>query len=382
MLIQIEISKELQFLSYLIPVIMGIQLSFYFFHQYRKMKDVHLPLNRVLLAFGSFILFIVLGPLFIQIARNFIENRINYEIISKIGWSLSFFSTIMVSLFIIKKEFSMIINLKTAKILMILNSIPVIIVFLIPSVSSPILIICIFFAVLNGLYIIRFQLILIKRSVGGIKRKFILFFIGAIVSFFSLIFATLVGLHSLPPIINEIIYFTGVGILFIGFIIIYFSIYNFPPFYEFEWRENLFKLFIINQRDYSSLYHYNFIQEFDKKEESYQNLSNNIDLIFPRGIIGIENIITVITGIKNEKINLIKHGDFHIFLEYGVNPSNITYVLVVKKDLISAHHLLKTVRTKFENFYKEILLNLDILKREQRQLFESFDVIINKILQQ
>lgn len=382
MFTQIEVGSELQFLSYLIPVIMGIQLAFYFFHQYYKIQDIHLPLNRVLLAFGSFILFIVLGPLFIQIARNFVKEGLVYEIVSRIGWGLAFFSTIMVSVFIIKKEFSMIINLKTAKILMILNFIPVLSVFLIPATRSSIFIACIFFVVLNGLYIIRFQLILISRSVGSIKTKFRLFFIGAMVSFISLIFATLVGLRSLPPIINEIIYFIGVGVLFIGFIIMYFSIYNFPPFYEFEWRENLFKLYIINQRNYSCLYHYNFIQEFEKNRVIDQKLSIKRDLIFSRGIIGIQSIITIITGIKNEKINKIKQGDFHIFLEYGVNPSSITYVLIVKRDLTSAHHLLKTVRIQFEDFYKEILLNLDNLKQEQEKLFESFDIIINRILQQ
>lgn len=376
MFTQIDVGIELQFLVYLIPAIMGIQLAFYFFHQYRKIQDVHLPLNRVLLAFGSFILFIVLGPLFIQIARNFIKDKLIYEIVTRMGWGLAFFSTIMVSVFIINKDFSMIINLKTAKILMILNFIPVLSIFLVPSIRSLIFIVSILFVVLNGIYIIRFQLILINRSVGGIKRKFILFFIGAMISFVSLIFATLVGLRSLPPIINEIFYFTGVGVLFMGFIIMYFSIYNFPPFYEFEWRENLFKLYIINQQNYSCLYHYDFALEFDK------NHSNNRDFLFSRGIIGIESIITLVTGIKNEKINKIKQGGLHIFLEYGENPSSITYILVVKRDLISAHHLLKTVRNKFEAFYKEILLNLDNLKQEQEQLFESFDTIINRILLQ
>jgi hypothetical protein len=382
MFTQIEVGSELQFLAYLIPVIMGIQLAFYFFHQYHKIQDVHLPLNRVLLAFGSFILFIVLGPLFIQIARNFIKKGPVNEIVSRIGWGLVFFSTIMVSVFIIKKEFSMIINLKTAKVLMILNFIPFLLVFLVPSTRSLVFIGSIFFVVLNGLYIIRFQLILINRSVGGIKRKFILFLIGALISFVSLIFAALVGLGSLPPIINEIIYFTGVGILFVGFIIMYFSIYNFPPFYEFEWRENLFKLYIINQRNYSCLYHYNFIQEFNQNQEVDQKPSIKRDLIFSRGIVGIETIITIITGIKNEKINKIKQGDFHIFLEYGTNPSRITYILVVKRDLSSAHHLLKTVRIQFEDFYKEVLLNLDNLKQDQEQVFKSFDIMINRILQQ
>ena len=382
MLIQIEIGKELQFLAYLTPVIMGFQLAFYFFFQYRKIKDINLPLNRVLLAFGSFILFIVLGPLFIQISRNFIEKGLLYEVVSRIGWGLSFFSTIMVSLFIIKKEFSIIINLKVVKILMVLNIIPVLLVFLVPSTSSPIFIVSIIFVVLNGLNIIRFQLILINRSTSSIKKKFKLFFIGAMVSFAALFFATLVGLGVLPSIINEIVYFTGVSILLIGFIIMSFSIYNFPPFYEFEWRENFIKLLIVNQRNYSCLYNYNFVQKFDKNKKLNQNHSHNSDALFSRGIIGIESIITIITGIRNEKINKIKKDNILIFLEYGTNPSYITYVLVVKKDLISSQHFLKTIRIQFESFFEEILLNLDSLKEEQERLFGSFNIIMNRILQQ
>ena len=91
MLSQIEISKELQFLAYLVPVIIGIQLALYFFFQYRKIQDITLPLNRVLLAFGSFVLFIILGPLLIQISRNFIEDRILYELFSRMGWFFAFF---------------------------------------------------------------------------------------------------------------------------------------------------------------------------------------------------------------------------------------------------------------------------------------------------
>lgn len=382
MLIQIEIGKELQFLAYLTPVIMGIQLAFYFFFQYRKIKDINLPLNRVLLAFGSFIFFIVLGPLFIQISRNFIEKGLLYEVVSRIGWGLSFFSTIMVSLFIIKKEFSIVINLKVVKILMVLNIIPVLLVFLVPSTSSPIFIVSIIFVVLNGLNIIRFQLILINRSTSSIKKKFKLFLIGAMVSFAALFFATLVGLGVLPSIINEIVYFTGVSILLIGFIIMSFSIYNFPPFYEFEWRENFIKLLIVNQRNYSCLYNYNFVQKFDKNKKLNKNHSYNSDALFSRGIIGIESIITIITGIRNEKINKIKKDNVHIFLEYGTNPSYITYILVVKKDLISSHHFLKSIRIEFEAFFEEILLNLDSLKEEQERLFGSFNTIMNRILQQ
>ena len=169
MLVQIEYSKELQFLAYLVPVIMGIQLAIYFYIRYKKLEDEDLPLNIILLAFGSFILFIVIGPLFIQIARNFIVNESIYEIVYRIGWALAFFSTIAFSRFIIREEFSLIINLKVAKTLLILNCIPIFCVFVLPSLLSPIFIGSIFFVVLNGLYIIRFQIILIQKSIGKIR---------------------------------------------------------------------------------------------------------------------------------------------------------------------------------------------------------------------
>lgn len=382
MLSQIEVNKELQFIAYLIPVIIGFQLAIYFFYQYQKIRDENLPLNRVLLAFGSFILFIILGPLFIQISRNFVEDGILYELLSRLGWFLVFFSTTSVSFFIISKKFSTVINIKIAKILMVLNFIPMVILFLVPTLLSPLFIMSIFFVVLNGLYIIRFQLILIRKSVGSIKKKFRLFLFGAIVSLFALFFAALVGLGILPPIINEIIYFTGICELLIGFIIISLSVYNFPPFYEFEWRNNLLKLFIINQQNKRCLYSYDFIEKFEKKGTKGQNHPNNFDRLFSKGILGIDTIITTITGTKDKRINKIKKGDFHIFLEYGLQPSPITFVLVVKIDLISTHHLLKSIKSRFESFFKQILLNLDNLNEEHEQLFRSFDIIMNQILLQ
>jgi len=239
----------------------------------------------------------------------------------------------------------------------------------------------IFLVVLNGLYIIRFQLILIRKSVGSIKKKFRFFLFGAIISLFALFFAALVGLGILPPIINEIIYFTGICELLIGFIIISLSVHNFPPFYEFEWRNNLIKLFIITQQNKNLLYSYDFIEKFEMKNKKSQNHPNNIDELFSKGILGVGTIITTITGTKDKRINKIKKGNFHIFLDYGPQPFSITFVLVVKIDLISTHHLLKSIKSRFESFFKEILLNLDNFNEEHGQLFRSFDTIMNQILQ-
>ncbi len=379
--------KELQFLFYLIPVTIGFELVLYFYYQYFKIRDVKLKLNRVLLAFGTFCLFIVIGPLWIQISRNFLEEDTQlYEIISRIGWGFAFLSTIGFSSFIIKKEFSQIININYVKIITILNLIPLIVLIFTPSTRNPVFLVSIIFVVLNGINIIRFQIILIKRSVGKIKRKFQFFLMGALVSFPALGFAILVGIGILPPIINEIVYFTGVAILLLGFIIITFSVYEFPPFYEFEWRENLLKLFIINQKTRENMYYHDFTDEFVPEDiviDSFEEISqDDRTKLYSGGILGIESIITKITNTKEEKINKIEQKDSVILLAYSSVIPYITYALIIRKDLLSLGHLLDSIKRQFEAFYREILLNLENLKGDEQLLFKSFDVILRGILNQ
>ena len=57
LLIQIDVSQEMQFLTYLIPVILGNQLMVYFFYQYKKNFDTNLKLNRILLSYALFMFF-------------------------------------------------------------------------------------------------------------------------------------------------------------------------------------------------------------------------------------------------------------------------------------------------------------------------------------
>ncbi len=381
---QIDLSIEIQFLVYLIVVILGIQLSFFFMYRYYRIKDIHLPLNKVLLVFGSFIFLIILGPLFVQISRNFIEPGLFDEIIYRFGWMLTIGATIVPSFYISKREFSVILNSNIAKILLILGFIPLILLTFINSTQSLIFLISLSFSILNGLYIIRFMIILIKKSVGKIKKKFKLFFLGAMVSIPSLIYALFVALQILPPIITEIIYFIGVAELLTGFIIIYFSVYDFPPFYEFEWKKSLKRLFIIENIMKECLLYYNFETKDDDQTKNINHLRNDyineIDKIIPGGIVGIEQIISTITGTLNEKINTIKGKDSVLLLKQGKEFKNITYILVIKKELESLNHFINVIRGQFESIFKEILLNLHKLKEDKGILFSSFNLIINKLL--
>jgi hypothetical protein len=123
---------ELQFLFYLIPVIIGFQLGFYYFYQYYKIRDVNLKLNRILLSFGTFILVIVFGALMIQIARNFVSDPILKDIVYKIGWSMAFFGPIGLEIFTLTEDFAKITNLIVVKVLVILNCLAIILAIVAP----------------------------------------------------------------------------------------------------------------------------------------------------------------------------------------------------------------------------------------------------------
>ena len=48
--------------------------------------------------------------------------------------------------------------------------------------------------------------------------------------------------------------------------------------------------------------------------------------------------------------------------------------------MISINYFLKTVKNQFQTFYKNILLNLDLIEEKERQIFSKFDVNIKNIL--
>ncbi|MBY8988978.1 MAG: hypothetical protein KGD61_11035 [Candidatus Lokiarchaeota archaeon] len=337
------------------------------------------------MSFGTFIFFIIFGAFISQIARIFISDSSLEEIVRKTGWSLAFFSPIGFELFILTKDFGKIVNLKIVVILMILNLLAITIAVLTPTTRSIAFFVAILIVILNGGNLLRFEVLLVKNSYGKIKKKLRLFLIGTITSLISLVFAITVGLGVLDaPFLELVMYYIGVSILIIGFLIIFFSAYDFPPFYEFEWRENLSKLIIINPATNASLFYYDFTELFnlseDKNKSSEFRGDKNQEKLISGGIIGIDSVISGITGTKHERIDKIEKEDSQILLEYGIEPTNLIYAMIIKKDVVSLRHLLRNIRIQFESFYREILRNLDSSSKNQDLLFGSFDLILENII--
>ncbi len=379
MLFQIDIVKEWQFLLYLTAIIIGLQLAIYFFYQYLKIKDEKLQQNKILLSYGSFFLLGIVGAFFLILNRYFVVDSASKELINKIAYAVVLFSPIAFLHFINIAEFSNILKLKLGRLLMVLSLIPIIVLMVVPS-TSQIFRVIVVLTLINAIYVIIFQLRLIKISLGTIKRRLISLFIGEIMTFISLFFNSEIPLSWYQPqYINSLI-FLGIALFIIGLVIILTAIFRFPPFLEVNWQLNLLKLFVINQKDNVCLY----THEFRKSEENLDESRGKQDnLLFSGGISGIDSIISAITNTKTEKINTIKQGDSYILLDYGTKfPVPIVFALVVKQNLNSIRYFLSNIKLQFESFYKEILLNFEMLNLEgkEAQLFESYDIILKNLM--
>jgi hypothetical protein len=371
--LDIELAQESQFLFYLIPVTIGVQLSLYFVYQYFKIQDVNLKLNRILLSFGAFTFLMVCGALFLNVQRLF--GGVATDIFYRVGWACALASPVGFLAFIAIEEFAAIMNLKVVKLVMGLGLIPIVVV-LIWGVG-PIFMGTLVFAVLSAYYIIGFQVKLIRRTLSTIRKRFLKFFIGELIALAAIPFAVMVGLGIFVSPVKEIVYFIGVALLSGGFIIIFISAFDFPPFYEFEYKAALMKFFVINRQTNICLYYGNLEEmvaqleaPLTRREEVPQSAS---DILFSGGIVGIGTIIDALTDTKGESIKRIQQGDSMILLEPGGILPSLTYALVVKKEMKSITHFLQALKKVFEIVFKEVLGNLDSFKENQELLFRSFE---------
>ncbi|MGQ4873677.1 MAG: hypothetical protein ACP6IY_06325, partial [Promethearchaeia archaeon] len=95
-----------------------------------------------------------------------------------------------------------------------------------------------------------------------------------------------------------------------------------------------------------------------------------------------DSVTAAITNTEDSRIKKIKHGDVYIIMEYGTpyNKIDLIYALVIKDDVNAAKFFLENIQYQFENFFKEILMNLESIKGKEELLFQSFNIILKTIL--
>ncbi len=383
MLFQLNAINEVQFILYLVVAILSIQISFYYFFQYYKIRDAKLQVYKILLSFGSFLLFSIIGSFVLITVNIFIFNFVLKEFFFKFGYILLLLSPISFLFFVSSKDFPT-IDLKVSKVLMAISMIPIVISLFVSTTQSPFFLYSLLITMIVVIYIFIFQIRLISTSVGNIRKRLILMLIGWIINVISVALIAIVPIEPYAATFGDSLLFADLTLLITSLIILFISSFNFPSYLEFKWSENLDSLHIINTKNKSCIYNSDFSDISERAIDQFKVIDDSkqekIEKVFSGGLIGIDHVISVITDTQDEKINKIKQGDLLIIIEQGKLFPLITYALVVKKDIKSNKYFINSLINQFENFYNELLSNLDELTENQEQLFGSFDIIIKNII--
>jgi len=387
MIYQIASLQEVKYLFLLSTIFLGYQIGLLFIFQYFKLKNEKIRLNKVLLSYGFFLLLGFTCLLFLTINNFFITDEIIAETFRKIAYISVILTTILFWFFINDEQFSVLINLKVIRVLVFLTFIPLIAAIFI-NTDTQIFRYTLGVLVFHALYLAFFQYRVIQQSRGTIKKRFIIIFLAEILFFIALMLGADIPLmiFNITGLAVEILFFIGILLLTTSLVFFFIAIYDFPPILEFKWKENLSKLFIVNQKTNNCLFACNFsdplFKKIDISEEKGMSTQRDFQDLFSGAITGIEGIISAITDTKNERINIIKHSDSLILLEYCTQfeETPLYYALVVDHDSSSIRYFLSELKTQFESFYKEILMCLSELKGKKEQLFGSFNIIIKNLL--
>lgn len=374
--------NELQLIFILIGVITGYQISFYFINQFRKIKSEHLGLNKLLLAYGVFFILGLTGIFIRNINHYYIGDSYQTEIFFKIT-NLIFISSIMGFLGLISSQnFSLIVKPRITKAFCLLLVIPFISIFFFQTGSS-ISNLIMGVSVIGMFYMLYFQFKLIKLSVGIIKKRLILIFIGMLLILGSFLVG---GELSRNIVLQEnqelVIFFTSLLVI-ITFFIVFLGIYKFPTFLEFDWKKNLVKLFIIDREVVRGIYSYDFSKDSINMKQTPDEklLSEDKDKVLSVGIIGINEMISTFTSTEEKKIESISQGTNQIIFTYGDNPNNfIIYALLIKEDMDSLRYFLETIKSQFQGFFKGLLQDIISIRGNEEEIFSTFDIVLKSLI--
>jgi len=322
----------------------------------------------------------ITGVIILSICSYFITNIPLSNFLRDISHILISTGIIIFQIIISLKTFRDLINPKVGKTICILTLILSVLIFLIEEIL--ILSLLIIIAVSIGfIYVCYFHMKLIRFTTGEIRKRIIIFFIGEII----MLSAVLFGAEKKEVLFTEqeqnIVQLLFLICFVMGLMITFLGSYRFPIFLEFKWKENILKLYIIDQNNFKTIYTY----DFTKKEEKNNFFRSRLTLpesrlLFSGGMKGINDIFTGITNIEGGKLKRIEHGNFIILINYGGEAlSFIMYCLLVKKEMNSINYFLKVIKNEFEEYYRNILLNLQIFNGSEEKIFSGFDIIINKI---
>ncbi|MFW9873791.1 MAG: hypothetical protein ACFFG0_11855 [Candidatus Thorarchaeota archaeon] len=374
--------KEFHYPFIFLILIIAYQITIYFFYKYFRIKKEELQINKILLAFGLLYGFGFTGIVIRTINSYYINNSTISNFILTISHILIFIATFSFLLIISRKHFKELINTTITKVVYTITFIISVFILIInnQTIEGVLIILSLF---IGGVYMLFFHIKLIKNSTRIIRIRLILLLVGEII----IIIMIMIGAEKNPFWFTSkqqnIIILIYSPIVILGQLIVFYAIFDFPIFLEFHWKENLLSLYIINVDNFKTIYHYDFSQKNKEQLLNKQDFKNSsrYNLIFPAGIIGIDDIISIITKSKELKIEKVEQGENLILLDHGKGDLTfLMYCIVVKKEMKSINYFLKIIQKSFTEIYRNVLLDLNAIEGRESHIFFDFNYKIEKLL--
>lgn len=188
-----------------------------------------------------------------------------------------------------------------------------------------------------ALLTVYFFYLLAKKAQGGIKTYVTLLLGGLIIYFLGILATTKVAIDILGIDIRLMADFLKIG----GLVIAIIGLYNLPSFGEFDWKEKIKDLYIINNNGVL-MYHYAFSEVVSSPDQE--------DLI-AGGFIGIKTLLAEMTA-SHQKLQIIDHQDVKIFFEYG---RFVICAIICQEELKTIRYKLQEFITEFEALFADSL---------------------------
>jgi hypothetical protein len=373
--------REVYLPAMIFSIILDYQLAIYFLYLYRKHRKDKIGLNKFLLTFSNLFGIGATSYLFLVIGSFYIYDSYLAELFIRFGMSLLQGGILVVLLILLSKPFLTLINSRVVKITSVLSGINIIylLFFYVKSIG---LFPSVLIGFIGGVYFLYFQIKLVKLTSGTVHSRLLMTLIGEVIFLIGMFLGS--GLSNIPVLfdIRDLFYFVGSYVVNIGLLAIMYGTFKFPGVLEFNWKNNLLKLYVIDARNLYELYSYDFnkLRNFTNEPKSRNNIEKN-NKIQSIGVVGISDVFDEITKTYQNRVKIIKYGNFSILLEYERDPkSQFLFVLFVDKNMKSLQLFLKKVKSQFLNSYGELLANFDIVDRFRETIFSGFDVILQNIL--
>ncbi|NVM45772.1 MAG: hypothetical protein HWN79_12730 [Candidatus Lokiarchaeota archaeon] len=373
--------REVYLPAMIFSIILDFQLAIYFLYLYSKRRKDEIGLNKFLLGFSNLFGIGATSYLFLVIGSFYLNDSYLAELFINIGVALLQGGILAVLLILLSKPFHTLINLRLVRIISILSGISII--YLLFFYVKPFgLISNILIGFIGGVYFLYFQIKLVKLTSGTVHSRLLITLVGEFIFLIGMFLGSVLPNMLILFDLKDIFYFIGSYVVNIGLVVIFYGTFKFPGVLEFNWKNSLQKLYVIDARNLFELYSYDFnkIRKLAGKPESQFNneVNNSINSI---GVVGISDVFDEITKTYQNRVKTIKYGKFNILLEYEEDPnSQFLFVLFVDKNMKSLQLFLKKVKNQFLISYKSMLANYDIVDRFRETLFSGFDVILQQIL--